>query len=508
MLVNANRSRPGRPFSHRRARLLPLLLLLPLSVCLGDDPVWPSADPQPRTPSLFDPKRPLQQEDRLSVAEPFTLALVGDMIIARPLSTSAPVAGFDRLLSVIRHSDAAFGNLETSLIDMRHFTGAPYPFDGDWANIGAPAVAADLRNMGFDLVGRANNHAMDWGLEGMRETASYLEKAGVVYAGSGDTAAQARAPAYYESPKGRVALVAFATTFRPTTEAMPAHGTAPGRAGLSAVHLVLHVHVQPAAMQALAAADCQMHQRSCGEIPKSLLLLDTTYVLDDHEFNEWVIDRTDLAEIGRAIREARQHADLVVVAVHSHECDWDCYRRPGPMMPGAFLKDIAHGAIDAGADVFTTSGIHNLGPIEIYHGRPIFYGLANFFWSDIQEPVPHELFALNRDMLAQAYEHPERATDYDLTAPLNAASFATAYTFQSVLAQVRFAQGRLDGITLYPVWLGYGDNLRSSGTPRLETRADGAAAIFHRIETATADYGLPPLGLKISNNIASITPRR
>jgi Bacterial capsule synthesis protein PGA_cap len=344
-------------------------------------------------------------------------------------------------------------------------------------------------------------------LEGMRETGRHLDDAGLIYAGIGDTAAQARAPAYYESAKGRVALISFATTFRPTSEAMAPRGTAPGRAGLSAVHLSLKIHVREPALRALATANCTMYQRDCAGAPKALTLAGASYVLDDHDYNEFVADRDDLAEIGRAIREARQHADLVVVAVHSHECSWDCEMRKEPMVPGAFLKEIAHGAIDAGADVFAATGIHNLGPIEIYHQRPIFYGLANFFWSDIQEPVPQELFSRNRSLLDEAYEHPERATDYDLTAPLNATSFPTPYTFQSILAQATFSRGRLATITLYPVWLGYGESLRTSGTPRLETRPDQALAIFHQIADRTRAYGLPPLNLKTEGNIATIEAR-
>jgi len=472
------------------------------------DPTWPPADPGVRQSAQLDPRRPLQNESRLSVVEPFTLALVGDMIIARPLSQAAPVAGFERLLSVIRNSDAAFGNMETTLIDARHFSGAPYPFDGDWANVSLPSVAADLKSMGFDLVGRANNHAMDWGLEGMRETGRHLDEAGIIHAGSGDNAALARAPAYYESARGRVALVSFATTFRPTSEAMPPHGEAPGRPGLSALHLTMRVHVREAAMKSLAAADCALNNRSCGTLPESLSLGGTRYVLDTRDFNEYAPDTEDLAQIGRAIREARQHADLVIVAVHSHECSWDCELHPGPSIPGEFLKEIAHGAIEAGADVFATTGIHNLGPIEIWHGRPIFYGLSNFFWSDIQEPVPHELFQLNRSMLGKTYEHPERASDYDLTAPLNAASFATEYTFQSILAQVTFAHGAVDHVTLYPVWLGYGENLRTSGTPRLEARPEQVRAIFGQIQERTAAYGLPALDLSVQGGIATLRPQR
>ena len=467
------------------------------------EPVWPSADPQVRHPEQFDPRRPLDQESHLSVADGFTLVLVGDMIIARPLTQAAPVPGFDDLLRLMRSSDATFGNLETTLIDIRRFRGAPYPFDGDWANIGLPQVAPDLKRMGVSIVGRANNHALDWGLEGMRETGQHLDDAGIAYAGCGETAALARAPAYYESRRGRVALVAFATTFRPTTDARDPHGSAPGRAGLSAVHLSLRVHVRAAALAQLAAADCQLYQRSCGAAPAALTLNGTSYVLDERDFNEYQIDRADLESIGRSIREARQHADLVIVAVHAHECSWDC-EHGKPMVPGEFLKVLAHGAIDAGADVFAATGIHNLGPFEVYHGRPVFYGLANFFWSDIQEPVPGELFALNRPLLEQSYAHPERATDYDLTAPLNAASFATPYTFESVLAQVRFSGGRLAGVTLFPVALGYGETLRTSGTPRLERNPERAAAIFRQIQERTAAFGLAPLNYTVVRGAASV----
>ena len=174
-----------------------------------------------------------------------------------------------------------------------------------------------------------------------------------------------------------------------------------------------------------------------------------------------------------------------------------------PQIPAQFLKDLAHAAIEAGADVFATTGVHNLGPIEIYHGRPVFYGLANFFWSDIQEPVPEELFALNRSLLEQAYRHPERATDYDLTAPLNAASFATPFTFQSVLAQVTVYHGAVTQIRLYPVSLGYGDNLRSSGTPRLVSTTPEANAILQQIIQRTAAFGLPALSVKSCGGGAS-----
>jgi hypothetical protein len=100
-------------------------------------------------------------------------------------------------------------------------------------------------------------------------------------------------------------------------------------------------------------------------------------------------------------------------------------------------------------------------------------------------------------LLEESYAHPERATDYDLTAPLNAASFATSYTFASVLVQLRFSAGRLAAVTLFPVSLGYGESLRSSGTPRLERTPERVAEIFRQISERTTAFGLAPLDLKL-----------
>ena len=45
------------------------------------------------------------------------------------------------------------------------------------------------------------------------------------------------------------------------------------------------------------------------------------------------------------------------------------------------MTDIAHAAIDAGADVVMGHGPHYALPVEVYNGRPIFYGLSNLTFS-------------------------------------------------------------------------------------------------------------------------------
>ena len=114
----------------------------------------------------------------------------------------------------------------------------------------------------------------------------------------------------------------------------------------------------------------------------------------------------------------------------------------------------------------------------------------------MQELLPHDLFARNRALLEKTWQHPERATEYDLTAPLNAGYFANDFTFQSVIAEVRFEGNELAEIVLHPVELGYGERLTTSGIPRLVEDEAAARAILEQVEAQTASFALPPLRLR------------
>ena len=49
-------------------------------------------------------------------------------------------------------------------------------------------------------------------------------------------------------------------------------------------------------------------------------------------------------------------------------------------------RDLAHQAVDAGAGIFVSHGPPLLHGIEIYRGKPIFYGLGGFFFQTITKP--------------------------------------------------------------------------------------------------------------------------
>ena len=165
---------------------------------------------------------------------------------------------FADTVALLKQSDVTYGNFETVIVDARNFSGAPYSWDGDWMLSSVPQVAADLARMHVNIISRANNHALDWGLEGMHETDRWVAAAGLIQAGIGEDAEQAAAPRYYESPKGRVGLVSMASTFRPTTEALPVSKTAPhGRPGVNGLHVAETFILDSAAYQSVAAMACQ-----------------------------------------------------------------------------------------------------------------------------------------------------------------------------------------------------------------------------------------------------------
>jgi poly-gamma-glutamate synthesis protein (capsule biosynthesis protein) len=500
--------------SHWDGRFAFLVGVLAVAMTLGVASVGLAAESGEEDVSLFDPKRPLEAELEMSVADGFTLAAVGDCIISRPLSQRLPSdAGFAAVVKILREADATVGNMESTILDPRQFEGYPYAGMDDWALSSAPAVARDLRGMGFDLVSRANNHAGDWGIEGMRETSRWLDEAGLVHAGAGENRGQARAARYFETEKGRIGLISMASTYRRSSEALSAAGEAPGRPGLNALRVKRSTVVPEAIMESLVAIRGAMRQerRSCeGEaaptesvdaadsLPSELSLFGTDFRLGESFAYAYEVDELDLGEILRSIRQGKQNADFLIAAIHAHQSTFKCGE------PGDFLSPLAHAAIDAGADAFIAHGIHHLGPIEVYKGKPIFYGLANFFWSDIQEPLPVDFHEGYRDRLSRAFPDPSAATDADLTALLNATSFNHEETFQSVVAVSKFERGEVSEIRLYPVDLGYGLRLTQSGVPRLASPSVGRV-ILERLRGFSEAYGT---AITLERNVGIIRPVR
>jgi poly-gamma-glutamate synthesis protein (capsule biosynthesis protein) len=288
----------------------------------------------------------------------------------------------------------------------------------------------------------------------------------------------------------------MASTFRPTSEALPENAAAPGRPGVSGLAVKATMVVPPDVMKELAGMKQKLYPETkpAAPVDDKLTLFGTKFETGSMRASRYEMDPLDLAGILKSVRQGKQNSDFLLVTIHSHESADSIgpdAKNDFADTPADFVHTLAKAAIDAGADVFLTTGIHHLGPIEIYKGRPIFYGLGDFFWSDIQEPMPADFYAQYRESLGGAFKNPEKATDADFANVLNAESFAGTLPFESVITESRFDHGRVSEIRLYPVWLGYGMKLTESGIPRVAT-AERGKQILSRLQTMSA-----PLGTKI-----------
>ena len=110
----------------------------------------------------------------------------------------------------------------------------------------------------------------------------------------------------------------------------------------------------------------------------------------------------DAQRILQSIREARQHADLVIVYQHNHVFSNHSFSTiftegmPERLAPNPWLQKWTHQEIDAGADIVVMHGAPLLHGVEIYRGRPIFYDLGNLIYNApptltyIDEPMAWE----------------------------------------------------------------------------------------------------------------------
>ena len=422
------------------------------------------------------PRDPLR-ELATSIADGFTLAAVGDCIIARPVSQTP---GFAPVGKLIRDADTGFGNFEGTALDLTRTPAVPQAeFGGVWI-IGSPAVAADLKSIGFDLMSRANNHATDWGLDGMRATSRALDDAGIVHAGVGEHRAAARAARYFDTDKGRVALISLASTFTPLSRSAPPAGEAPGRPGVNALRTTRHAFVTPDELRMLRKMRDEQPAGSIRppekEPPDELELFGVHYKASDRRGFSFTMDPTDEREILKSIRAAKQLSDFVIVTIHAHE--------PGNWSetPADFLPKLAHEAIDAGTDAFIGHGPHQLRGIEVYRGKPIFYSLGNFiFQLDLLAPVASDLYE-------QYKMDSATATDAEFNAMWNQLVFGGDVWYQSVVTTSRFEKGQLAEIQLRPVDLNYAARGADPGVPRAAT-AELAKTILERLARLSQPFG-------------------
>ena len=423
----------------------------------------------------------------LQVANGFSFAAAGDLIGPNQTLEGVPDPGLAAVARHLRDADLGFANMEGSIFDLAGFTGWQAAENGGGFPIAPAVVARDLKSLGITLVSKANNHATDWGTEGLVATLESLRAAGVAQGGAGMTLAQARAPVYLATRKGVAALVDTASTFPPMSVACPPPNARYGPdahscPGISALH-VREVRLLPYAqfdeLRSLLGGlrVTSLRQSWSGELDSApagqgreqgqsdLFLGDTVLRGAPTPGLTWEMNPQDFHAVIDSVREARQHASFVLFSMHAHEITSSEDPSQGDdndtARPASFEPTLFHAAIDAGADAVVRNGPHVLGGIEIYQGKPIFYSLGSLFFE----------FGGTR-----SYQVPGGSL----------IRFSDAW-FQTCVPVTTYRQGKVSEIRLYPVVI-ESSHASTDGRPRPADPAQ-AQQILTRLQSLSVPYG-------------------
>lgn len=354
---------------------------------------------------------------------------VGDLIFNQPITQLAEPERTG-LFRILQEADVAYGNMEFSLNDrpelQRPFYNFRAPRDFRW----------ELARTGINLVSQANNHALDFGLEGLKECLDALDHANITHAGAGATLAEAHAPGTMDvaGHKTHIALLSYMRYW--TAKYRSKDPSAPSLAT-----------IDPAVI--LVARD--------GKVEKVEGPLEA-----------------DIATMEHDILLARRKADLLLVSLHNH--DVTHHRAYGIQDTTPPNEEIMfRRAIEAGADLVLGTGPHVLRGIEIYKGRPIFYSLGDFIY---QYRTPDKIHA---DLIHQRDSEMPRATNGSVWDRRDSRE-----TLETVLVRLTLNQGKLKRIQLLPVTLD--DEGPLYGVPRLASTKRGAE-IIALLQKLSAPYG-------------------
>jgi poly-gamma-glutamate capsule biosynthesis protein CapA/YwtB (metallophosphatase superfamily) len=314
---------------------------------------------------------------------PITITLAGQSMIRSDIRVTAPAA--IPVIQGLLKGDVVFTNLEAAVAEKGESVSEDRGF------LTPPEALDTLTTCGFNLLALANNHAFDLKVTGIQNTLREANSRKIVHAGTGKNVAEAAAPGYLHTPNGTIALIATASGL-----ITPGGRATADRPGLNELRVT--------------AGDKE--NEATNDLPGA---------------PENTPSPEDSQRILQSIREARQHADLVIVYQHNHvfanHSFWTIFTEgmQERLAPNDWLKKWARAEVDAGADIIVMHGAPLLHGVEIYNGRPIFYDLGNFIYN-----VPPVLTAIDEPM-----------------------------TWESVVAYVQYQDKKLRSISFRPIILNY-----------------------------------------------------
>src|ERR1700730_10607644 len=258
------------------------------------------------------------------------MILTGDVNL---MNVTDPAVPFAVVADEFRATEIVFCNLECCLFESP--TEHSLEHEGFFAD---PRVAGEaLRSAGIAAGGLAHN--VNYGEAAITASIARLDELGIAHCGAGANRSLARAPIILARDGVRFGLLQRSSVYWPTNrEASEEPAATAGTRGHTPYHAPMPRSGPPA--------------NRPGIPPEIVTWADPHYL-------RWLDE--DIAAL-------REKAEVVVASFH-----WGLHREVLQ-----YMTEIAHQAIDAGADLVIGHGPHYSLPVEVYKEKPIFYGLGSF----------------------------------------------------------------------------------------------------------------------------------
>jgi len=258
--------------------------------------------------------------------------LTGDVNLMNVTDPSVP---FARVADEFRSADLVISNLECCFYE----PDAAHALDRE--GFFAPLAAVEaLKLAGIGAVGIANN--VNYGTAPILSSIARLDQLGIPHTGAGANLQKAREPVMLERQGLRVGLLQRTSVFWTTD-----HEAADNAVGVATI-------------RGHTAYQVPLFRSGPGAIPLNRPGVPPAILT-------WA-DPQSLQRFRDDVAALKAKSDIVIASCH-WGVDQTVFK---------YMREIAHTAIDAGADIVFGHGPHFSLPVESYRGKPIYYGLGSF----------------------------------------------------------------------------------------------------------------------------------
>ncbi|MCD7755552.1 MAG: CapA family protein [Firmicutes bacterium] len=359
----------------------------------------------------------------------FSMLMTGDIILGDESEHY-----FSGVAQTLEQADVVLGQLEVPYSDR-----AP-----ELQGLSRSPEALSPLKQYVDALTLAGNHLYDAGSVGVLDTMDYLRRSGIPYTSAGEDLVSASEPVILERFGVKIGYIGYNCTGPKATWA------APGKPGCPYVEIITQFDMQDIA--------------NPGGPPERILT--------------WP-EPSSFARMQREIAQLRRECDVLCVYFHKgivHK----------PVKLADYETIVAHAAVDAGADVVTSSHSHILHGIEVYKGKTIYHGLNNFIaWVPSLRPDFRRQGGTNTALFNPEEWAQKRVERFGFvpdpeypTYPFHPDAIYTC------AAKCYVEDGKIVKTAYVPMIVG------KDGVTRTVTRGNGAEAVYDYMERITRQAGL------------------